>query len=124
MGQERLQRVAEEIKRQVGQIIRDELNDPRIGFITVTRVDLSRDCRLAKIYFSLLGTKKQLRDTEVGLKRSQGFIRKLLSQRMRLRYTPEVIFRLDANIEYGIHIAEVLRKIEEDNGMERSTKDN
>ena len=111
MSQERIQRVAEEIKKKIGQIIHDELKDPRIGFVTITRVDVSRDLRLAKVYFSLLGSKKQLRDTQVGLVRSAGFIRKLLGCRIRMRYTPEIVFKLDQNIEYSIRISEVLEKI-------------
>jgi ribosome-binding factor A len=111
MGQERLKRVAEEIKKEVGKIVHNELKDPRIGFVTITRVDLSRDLRLAKIYFSFLGSKKQLRDTQIGFTRSARFIRRLLGQRMRLRYIPEMVFKWDRNIEYSIHITEILEKI-------------
>ena len=120
MGEARVQRVAEEIKKEVGKIIYGELNDPRIGFVTITKVDLTRDLRFAKIYFSLLGTKKQLRDTRVGLTRATGFIRRLLGQRMKLRYTPEIAFKLDEGVEYSIHISEVLEKIKDkDNLNER-----
>lgn len=111
MGQERINRVAEEIKKEVGRIIHDELKDPRIGFVTLTEVKLSRDLHLAKVYFSLLGTEKQLRDTQIALARSAGFIRKLLGKRMRLHYTPEVVFKLDQGIEYSIHISEVIDQL-------------
>ena len=124
MGQERVQRVAEEIKKEIGRIIHGELNDPRIGFVTITKVDLSRDCRFAKIYFSLLGSKKQLRDTQVGLARSKGFIRKLLAQRVKLRYTPEIVFKLDEGIEYSIHISEVLEKLKEKDESNERNKSN
>ena len=124
MGQERVQRVAEEIKKEIGRIIHDELNDPRIGFVTITKVDLSRDCRFAKVYFSLLGSKKQLRDTQVGLARSKGFIRKLLAQRVKLRYTPEIVFKLDEGIEYSIHISEVLEKLKEKDKSNERNKGN
>lgn len=120
MGEARVQRVAEEIKKETGKIIYDELNDPRIGFVTITKVDLTRDLRFAKIYFSLLGTKKQLRDTRVGLVRATGFIRRLLGQRIKLRYIPEIAFKLDEGAEYSIHISEVLEKIKDkDNLNER-----
>ena len=109
----RVQRVAGAIRKEIGEILRGEVKDPRIGFATITRVELSRDCRFAKVYFSLLGSKKQLRDTQVGLQRSAGFIRKLLAKRMKLRYTPEIIFKLDKGIEYSIHISEVIEKIKE-----------
>ncbi len=124
MGQERVQRVAEEIKKEIGRIIHDELNDPRIGFVTITKVDLSRDCRFAKVYFSLLGSKKQLRDTQVGLARSKGFIRKLLAQRVKLRYTPEIVFKLDEGIEYSIHISQVLEKLKEKDESNERNKGN
>ena len=124
MGQERVQRVAEEIKKEIGTIIHGELNDPRIGFVTITKVDLSRDCRFAKVYFSLLGSKKQLRDTQVGLARSKGFIRKLLAQRVKLRYTPEIVFKLDEGIEYSIHISQVLEKLKEKDESNECKKGN
>lgn len=124
MGQERVQRVAEEIKKEIGRIIHDELNDPRIGFVTITKVDLSRDCRFAKVYFSLLGSKKQLRDTQVGLARSKGFIRKLLAQRVNLRYTPEIVFKLDEGIEYSIHISQVMERLKEKDESNERNKGN
>jgi len=124
MGQERVQRVAEEIKKEIGRIIHNELNDPRIGFVTITKVDLSRDCRFAKVYFSLLGSKKQLRDTQVGLARSKGFIRKLLAQKVKLRYTPEIVFKLDEGIEYSIHISQVLEKLKEKDESNEGNKGN
>ena len=124
MGQERVQRVAEEIKKEIGRIIHDQLSDPRIGFVTITKVDLSRDCRFAKVYFSLLGSKKQLRDTQVGLARSKGFIRKLLAQRVKLRYTPEIVFKLDEGIEYSIHISQVLEKLKEKDESNERNKGN
>lgn len=124
MGEARVQRVAEEIKKEVGTIIHDELNDPRIGFLTVTKVDLSRDCRVAKIYFSLLGSQKQLRDTQVGLARSKGFIRKLLGQRVKLRYTPEIVFKLDEGIKYSIRISQVLEGLKEKDKSNERNKGN
>ena len=124
MGQERVQRVAEEIKKEIGRIVHDQLSDPRIGFVTITKVDLSRDCRFAKVYFSLLGSKKQLRDTQVGLARSKGFIRKLLAQRVKLRYTPEIVFKLDEGIEYSIHISEVIEKLKEKDESNERNKGN
>lgn len=124
MGQERVQRVAGEIKKEIGEILRDEVKDPRIGFATITRVDLSRDCRFAKVYFSLLGTKKQLRDTQVGLERSRGFIRKLLAQRMKLRYTPEIVFKLDEGVAYSVHISEVMERIKRESQSDERRKSN
>lgn len=119
---QRVQRVAEEIKQEIGKIIHDELKDPRIGFVTITKVDLSPDLRYASVYFSVLGTKKESRDTQVGLARSAGFVRKLLGRRMKLRYTPQVTFRLDESAEYSIRISKVLEKIKnKDKSNERES---
>jgi len=114
MSHSRLERVAEEIKREVGKIIQDELNDPRVGFITITKVELTKDLQTAKVYFSLYGTDKQLRDTKVGLKRSAGFIRTLIGKRIRLRYTPEIIFKADEGSKHSIKISQVLQSIKEE----------
>ena len=111
MGQVRLRRVAGEIQKEIGSIVQDELKDPRIGFVTITKVRISPDLRIAKIYFSHLGTKKQLQKTQEGLKRSSGYVRRLLGQRIKLRYTPEIIFVLDENIAYSIHISSLLERI-------------
>jgi len=113
MSQERMQRVNEQMRKEIGKIIHDQLKDPRIGFVTITKVDVTADLRLARVYFSVLGTKKQQRDTQVGLSRSAGFIRKTVGQKMKLRYTPEVMFRPDKSAEYSIRISEVLDKIKE-----------
>lgn len=113
MSQARMQRVAEQIKKVIGRIIHDDLGDPRIGFITVTKVEVSRDLRVAKIFYSHLGDEKQLRDTRVGLKRSRGFIRKLLGEKVKLRYTPELVFKLDEGVEHSIHISEILRDLKQ-----------
>ena len=121
---QRVQRVAEEIKKEIGRmIIRDELKDSRIGFVTIMKVDLSNDLRFAKVYFSFLGTKKELADTQAGLASSCGFIRKLLAQRMRLRYIPEIVFKFDESTEYSIRISKLLEKIknkEKSNGRTKS----
>ena len=113
MSYSRLERVAEELKREIGKIIQDELNDPRVGFATITKVELTRDLRNAKVYFSLYGTEKQLRDTKIGLKRSAGFIRSLVGKRIRLRYTPEITFKVDEGAKHSVEISQVLQSIKD-----------
>ena len=89
-------------------IIRDELSDPRIGgTFSVTRADVTGDLRYAKIYISVLEDEKR-DDLMAALKNAKGFIRRSLGKRMIIRYTPELIFVSDKNIEYGVHIAKVL----------------
>ena len=89
-------------------IIREELHDPRIGGNwSVTRAEVTGDLRYAKIYISILEVER--RDSMMeALKNAKGYIRRLLGKRMIIRYTPELIFVSDKNIEYGVHIAKVL----------------
>lgn len=114
MGGDRIEKVAEKLRHELSKIIQQELKDPRIGFVTITGVNVTRDLRLARVYFSVLGDKVQKERVQKGLESAAGFIRKLIGQRVRLRYTPDLEFRLDESIEYCQHIDEVLRKIEEE----------
>lgn len=113
MAHERMQRINEQLKKEVGRIIQDELNDPRVGFVTITKVDVTADLQQARVYFSVLGTDKQKRDTRVGLSRSAGFIRKLVGQKVKLRYTPKILFKLEESAEYSVRISEVLDEIKQ-----------
>jgi len=78
----------------------------------------------ARVYFSVLGTEKQKRDTQVGLSRSAGFIRKLVGQRVKLRYTPQILFKADESAEYSIRISEVLEQIKEKDKINERKKGN
>ncbi len=108
MSYQRIDRISEEIRREVDAIIRDELSDPRIsGTFSVTRADVTGDLRYAKIHISVLEDEK--RDgLMAALKNAKGYIRRSLGKRMIIRYTPELIFVSDRNIAYGVHIAKVL----------------
>ena len=108
MSYQRIDRISEEVRREVDAIIRDELSDPRIGgTFSVTRADVTGDQRYAKIYISVLEDDKR-DDLMAALKNAKGFIRRSLGKRMIIRYTPELIFVSDRNIAYGVHIAKVL----------------
>ena len=108
MSYQRIDRISEEVRREVDAIIRGELQDPRVsGTYSVTRAEVTGDLRYAKIYISVLEDDK--RDSLMeALKNAKGFIRHALGKRMIIRYTPELIFVSDKNIEYGVHIAKVL----------------
>ena len=108
MSYQRIDRISEEVRREVDAIIREEVHDPRVsGTYSVTRAEVTGDLRYAKIYISVLEDDKRdgLMDA---LKHASGFIRRSLGKRMIIRYTPELIFVSDKNIEYGVHIAKVL----------------
>ena len=105
---QRIDRISEEVRRELDAIIREELNDPRVdGTFSITRAEVTGDLRYAKVYVSVLEDDKRdgLMDA---LKNAKGFIRRSLGKRMIIRYAPELIFVGDKNIEYGVHIAKVL----------------
>lgn len=104
----RIEKVSQQLKRELSLIVQNDLKDPRIGFITITRVEMSADLRYAKVYFSILGNDQQKKDSLTALKKASGFIRKLIGAKIRLRYTPQLMFRLDESSEYSFHISELL----------------
>ncbi len=107
----RPEKVAELIREELCNIFRGELKDPRIGFVTLTKVDLTADLRFAKVYFSVMGDEKTKKGTYDILKKANGFIRSRLGERIRLKFTPEIDFRLDNSLEYSQQIEEILKKI-------------
>ena len=108
MSYQRIDRISEEVRREVDAIIREELGDPRIGgTFSITRAEVTGDLRYAKIYVSVLEDDRRDELMEA-LKSAKGFIRRSLGKRMIIRYTPELIFVSDRNIAYGVHIAKVL----------------
>ncbi len=111
MASERLNRVAEAIKMEVAQIIQQELKDPRVGFVTITRVNITPDLEHAVVYFSLLDGYGNPTETEAGLKSAQGFIRRLIGKRLRIRVTPEVTFRADPSVAESIRMSKLLEDL-------------
>lgn len=113
MTSHRSNRVAEEIKKEITQMLRDEIKDPRIGFVTVTGVEVTPDIRYAKIFVSVYGNEDAKGQSLEALEKAKGFVRSELGKRMRLRYTPEISFRFDTSIEHGARIMELLEKVKE-----------
>lgn len=108
----RAQRLSEEIKREVSDILRNGVKDPRVtDLLSITQVQLSRDLSYAKIYVSLLGDKQAKQNALEGLERAKGFIKRELGGRLKLRGVPEINFLVDDSIEYGSHINELLKKV-------------
>jgi len=99
------------MKREIADILMRKIKDPRIGFVTVTDVEVSHDLRNAKVFVSIYGGDKE--DTLKGLKSAAPFIRSELGSRMQLRCVPELLFRFDSTVEQGAHIMELLREIEQ-----------
>ena len=105
----RLSRINDEIMKELSQIIRAELKDPRIGVMTsVIRVETTQDLKYCKVYVSVLGDEKDKENVMKGLQNAGGFIRRLIAQRINLRYT------LDESAEYAIHMDELFSKIDKE----------
>ena len=117
-------RVGDQMKQEIADILMRKIKDPRIGFVTVTDVELSDDLRNAKVFVSIYGGDKE--ETFKGLKSASAFIRSELGRRMSMRSVPEILFRFDATVEQGAHIMELLHEIEtkqEQDEEEKEKKD-
>jgi len=106
-GQGRPQRLGDLIQREVSDLIRLEVRDPRVGMITITSVDVSPDIKHAKIFFTVL-EKEKLQETLAGLNRSAGFLRSQLAQRLKMYTTPELRFAYDESVERGDHLSRLI----------------
>ncbi len=107
----RIEKINQSVKEEVSRIVQLEVKDPRLEFVTITRADVSRDLQHAKIFFSVLGTSSKADDAKKGLESARGFIRRLIGQRVRMRYTPEIDFILDRSLEYSADIEKVIQKV-------------
>lgn len=114
MAKNRTGRVGEEIKKELSVLIQRELKDPRIGFVTVTGVEVTNDLSQAKVYLSVFGDEEKKRDTLKGLEKATGFLRTEIGKRIRLRHTPELIFKIDESIAYGSRIEKLLDEISDE----------
>ena len=116
MSYNRIDRISEEVRREVDHIIRGELSDPRVGgTFSVTRAEVTRDLRHAKIYVSVLEDDKR-EGMMKALKSAAGYIRRALGQNIIIRYSPELTFVSDENLAYGVHIAKVLADAQKTEG--------
>ncbi len=111
MSTPRIARLRELFKEETSVILQRQMKDPRIGFVSVTDVELSADLRHAKIFVSIFGDAEAKARTMQGLASAQGFIRTELARRIRLRHIPQVAFKMDQSIERGARVDELLRKV-------------
>jgi ribosome-binding factor A len=110
----RAERVSDQMKQEIADILMRKIKDPRIGFVTVTDVDVADDLRNAKVFVSVYGSDKA--STLKGLESASPFIRSELGRRMRMKFVPEILFRYDDSVERGAHINELLHDIEGKDG--------
>jgi ribosome-binding factor A len=111
MSELRANRVAEQMKKELGDIISRKIKDPRVGFVTVTDVEVTGDLQQAKVYISVLGEEKQKHNTLLGLSKAKGFIRSEIGKRIRLRKTPELAFEFDEAVDQGNRIEHLLKEL-------------
>ena len=118
MAFDRIDRVSEEVKRELAEIIR-ELKDPRIPEITtVVAVEVTKDLKFAKAHISVMGNEQQQNDAISGLKSAAGFIRHEIGVRIQLRHVPEFSFKLDHSMEHGDYINRLLHNLDKHDGKE------
>ena len=118
----RIDKITEALRKEISVIVHDDLKDPRIGFVTITKVEVTQDYREAKVYFSVLGSEEERKKTTEALNSSLGFVRREIARRINLRYTPEILFREDRSSEYSVRIEEVLNEIKEISAPEAEKK--
>ena len=109
----RSERVASLLQREIAGFLERDLKDPRLKKITITKVQLTDDLKLARIYYSLIGTEQEKLESEKVLNRAKGMIKRLIGERIYLRFVPELEFRFDQNLEYSQKIEDLIKKIHE-----------
>ncbi|UCF78846.1 MAG: 30S ribosome-binding factor RbfA [Candidatus Eiseniibacteriota bacterium] len=116
MSSQRMQRVGDLLRQEISEIMCRRMKDPRLGFLTVTSVEVSPDLRYAKVFISSPGTEEELASGLKVLAGASGFIRSELFKRVTLRFIPELSFRPDRSIAHGIRISKVLKDLREKDG--------
>lgn len=112
----RTDRVGELIRKEISDILREEVNDPRLGLVSITRVEVTSDLKHAWIYVSPL-KEEDVASIMNCLKNARGFLQRRLGSRIKLRYTPIIEFRIDDSIKQGVHIMEILEELKRDKGI-------
>jgi ribosome-binding factor A len=113
----RTRRIAEQIQRELAELIQLEVKDPRVGLVTLTDVEVSQDYAHAKVYFTSLGTKEGAPEALVGLQHAAGFLRAQLAHRLKLRVMPQLHFIYDTSVERGVRLAHLIDEaVAEDEG--------
>ena len=114
----RVSQIGEQVKKELTDIIGRKIKDPRIGFVTITEVEMSGDLQQATVFLSVLGDETKKQETLVGLAKAKGFIRSEIGSRIRLRKVPEIFFEIDESIAYGSKIEHLITEIKKN---EKST---
>jgi len=119
----RPRRIAHLIQKEISEILRKQIKNPQLGFVTITEVKVTDDLQHAKVYFTVYGSEQERVTTEKLLKRMTSFVRYHIGQRIRLRYTPEITFQYDQTIERAARIDELINKIQQEKSDARGTQE-
>ena len=120
----RVEKLQELIKQEMGKMLLKDIKDSRIGFVTVTGVEMTGDLREAKIYVSIMGNDEQIKSSLEGLQSALGYIRREIGRRIKIRFTPEISFALDKSLDYSEHIQKLLLQIEQEGSKNKLEIDN
>jgi len=118
----RSRRIAEQVQRELSDIIQLELKDPRIGMITLTDVEMTQDNAHARIYFTLLGDASRIEEAQAGLQHAVGYLRRELAHRLKIRIVPHLHFEYDASVERGIRLYKLIETAVADDARRRRRK--
>lgn len=108
---QRSDQVAEELRKILSMILIQDMHDPRMGFITITRIEMTPDLRFARVFYSVLGNEEKKSATVEALGENMRFIRRLAIQRINMKYAIDIKFEPDRSIEHGFRVEELLKKI-------------
>jgi ribosome-binding factor A len=111
---QRAHRVGEQIHKEISALLLKGLKDPRIGFVTITGVEVTPDLHLARVFFTVMGDDAARQDSEKGLKSSVSYLRRELGRRLHMRYVPDILFQYDSSLEYGNRIESLIQEIHAD----------
>jgi len=118
----RMERINEAVKREISLIIQEEISDPRLEFVTITGADVSADLQYARITYSVLGSEQQVAEAGEVLSHASSYIRRLVGQRVHMRYVPEIHFAYDQSIAYGARIEQTIQEIHDAEAKQQKTK--
>jgi ribosome-binding factor A len=119
----RVERVAEQIREEVSQILSTEVADPGVGLVTVTRVKVTPDLSLARVYWTIMGDAAQRKQTTKALTRATGFVRHLLSERLTLRRSPEVQFLFDQSVAAQDRVEQILYELKQEEDARKKSEE-
>jgi ribosome-binding factor A len=118
MAGERRKRVGMLIREEISELLLRKVRDPRIGFVSITEVDLSPDLRVARVFYSVLGSESDRSQAAQGLRSAHGFIKRELASRLNLKFMPEILFILDNSMEQGERMERIFRELEQESWNE------